>query len=306
MTRPAPAALALLLAGCGYVGDPLPPSLQIPQRITNLEVAQRGDQIVVRFVLPALTTDHVGLRFLKSVDLRAGEERIPVPSARPGPVELVVPAKDWTGREIVFRVRSESPKGRFSEWSNEVKLAVVAPLAVPANLTAVATAQGVELTWESPAKGFRVFRLGPGDKSAQQLAEPATARFLDESAAYGQRYEYSVEAREGASVSERTPPVAVTPVDTFAPAVPADLEAVAGIASIELSWAPPPDKDLAGYFVLRAEDESRFERIGDRIGTPSFSDKNVRPGTRYRYAIVSVDVLGNESEPSKAVSVAAP
>jgi hypothetical protein len=296
----------LLLAGCGYVGEPLPPSLQIPRRITDLEAVQRGDKILIRFTLPALTTDNVGLRSLKSVDLRAGVGQIAVPPARPGPVELEIASADWTGQEVVFRVRCESPKGRLSEWSNEVKLAVVAPLAMPVNLTARAVPSGVELVWESQAKSFRVFRLAPGEKIAQPVAEPAGPRFVDETTVYGQRYEYSVEAIEGASMSERSPAVAITPIDTFAPATPAGVEAVAGIASIELTWDPPPDKDLAGFYVLRAVDSGRLERLGERVGTPSFSDKSIRPGTKYRYAIVAVDLLGNESQSSEAVSIVAP
>jgi hypothetical protein len=296
----------LLLAGCGYVGDPLPPSLQIPQRILDLQAQQRGDRIIIRFTLPALTTDNVGLRSLRSVDLRAGEGQIPVPSAKPGPVELEVASGDWIGKEIVFRVRSESPRGRWSEWSNEVTLAITKPLAPPANLRAAATAQGVELSWDSAASGFRVLRLAPGDPSPQVVAEPASPRFVDAAAEFGKRYEYSVEAREGASLSPRSQAVSITPVDTFPPAVPSGLEAVAGISSIELSWDPPAEADLAGYFVLRAAGEGRLQKTGERIAAPSYSDKDVRSGTSYRYAIVSVDTLGNESEPSATVAVTAP
>ena len=36
------AAAAALLAGCGYIGDPLPPLLNIPARVTDLTAVQRG------------------------------------------------------------------------------------------------------------------------------------------------------------------------------------------------------------------------------------------------------------------------
>src|ERR1022692_4549195 len=82
------AAVALMLAGCGYVGEPRPPLAHIPPRVnvgeprpplanipprvSDLAVVQRGGQLIVQFSVPALTTEgHPIPRPLK-LDLRAG------------------------------------------------------------------------------------------------------------------------------------------------------------------------------------------------------------------------------------------
>jgi len=88
-----------------------------------------------------------------------------------------------------------------------------------------------------------------------------------------------------------SPPTCVTPVDTFAPAAPTSLAAIAGAGVISLIWEPNTETDLAGYLVLRGE------APGDTLQalTPlpivatSYRDTDVRPGVRYVYALVAVD-----------------
>src|SRR5579885_3098954 len=48
---------ALALAGCGYIGDPLPPLLNIPARVNDLAAVQRGGKLIVQFTLPRVTTE---------------------------------------------------------------------------------------------------------------------------------------------------------------------------------------------------------------------------------------------------------
>src|ERR1019366_9314397 len=72
MKRFPAAAVALMLAGCGYVGEPRPPLANVPPRVSDLAVVQRGGQLIVQFSAPALTTEgHPIPRPLK-LDLRAG------------------------------------------------------------------------------------------------------------------------------------------------------------------------------------------------------------------------------------------
>jgi fibronectin type 3 domain-containing protein len=91
-------------------------------------------------------------------------------------------------------------------------------------------------------------------------------------------------------------------VDTFAPAIPSGLAAVAGVASIDLSWAQNTEDDLAAYNVYRAVEDGAFAIYAEKIGVPAFTDAKVEAGKRYRYVITAVDQTGNESMRSAETS----
>lgn len=98
-------------------------------------------------------------------------------------------------------------------------------------------------------------------------------------------------------------PACVTPADTFAPAAPKGLAAVATPGAVQLIWNPSSEADLAGYVVLRAEapDETLQPLTPAPIRDTVFRDTSVRPGARYVYAIVAVDTAKppNPSAPSE-------
>ena len=127
-------AAALSLCGCGYVGDPLPPALNIPEKVTDLRAVQRGDRILIDFTIPQLTTEGLPIRKLGGVELQIGSESVPVQSTS-GTVHEVVPAGKWYGSEVVVAVRLLNSGGRPSEWSNRVTITVTQPLAAPAYLS---------------------------------------------------------------------------------------------------------------------------------------------------------------------------
>jgi fibronectin type 3 domain-containing protein len=302
------------LAGCAYIGPPKPPALYIPTRITDLRAAEYGDKIVVQFTIGALTSDGLALKSVKSVDLRVAVGNSPqmlqVPAKGPGPVDHYFPAKDWVGKQVTLAVRATGPKGKASDWSNSVTLAVGVPLATPANFQAVSDPKGVRLTWVgsfgSEAGGrYRIFR-GAGDAMPQRLAESDKPEYVDTAVDFGSPYRYFVQALVGElRQSGISAIVGVTPADTFPPAVPAGLMAVAGVNSIELAWQPNAEEDLAGYQVYRSASGGAEERIAGPVDAPNFSDRTVEIGKKYSYTITSIDRTGNESAHSGAVEVTA-
>lgn len=314
MTRAAALLCILWLAGCAYVGPPKPPALYIPTRITDLRAAEYGDQIVVQFTIGALTTDGLALTSVKVVELEVaggGSPRIlHVPAKMPGPVDHDFAAKDWVGKQVTLMVRTTGPKGKASDWSNPVTLAVGAPLATPANLQAVSDPKGVRLTWlgsfgSGEAGRYRIFR-GSGDAMPQRLAESDKPEYLDTAVDFGSPYRYFVQALAGElRQSEISAIAGVAPMDVFPPGVPAELMAVAGVNSIELAWQPNTEEDLAGYQVYRSLDGGAAERIAGPVDAPNFSDRTVEIGKKYSYTITAVDRTGNESARSAAVEVTA-
>ncbi len=91
--------------------------------------------------------------------------------------------------------------------------------------------------------------------------------------------------------SEPSPTACITPRDTFPPAAPKGLIAVAGDGVISLNWAPNSEPDLGGYIVLRGEAPGATLQplTRDPIHDTSYQDKTAQPGVRYVYAVVAVD-----------------
>lgn len=315
---------ALFCWGCGSVGDPLPPALHIPQRVTDLSAVEQGGQILMQFTLPSHTTENLAIREPVAIELRLG----PAPSpfaldaweagakaftdlpADAASVKYGVPCAEWIGKDVAIGVKLFSAKGRTAGWSNLVTLSVVSPLDPVRGLQAGNVDAGVRLTWQGSGPHYCIYRRTGDESSAASVGETGGAEFTDTKTEYGKTYHYSVEAfrSEGNvhAISERTPEAEITPKDEFPPPVPAGLAAVVSTGSIELAWERSVAPDLAGYRIYRAESAGSFQKLAETQEGPSYSDRKIESGKTYRYAVTAFDQLGNESDKSAAVSVTAP
>lgn len=88
-----------------------------------------------------------------------------------------------------------------------------------------------------------------------------------------------------------SPPTCVTPVDTFPPAAPTSLAAIAGEGVISLIWEPNTEADLAGYLVLRGDAPGDTLRAitPEPVTATTYRDTTARAGARYVYVVVAVD-----------------
>jgi len=109
--------------------------------------------------------------------------------------------------------------------------------------------------------------------------------------------------------SEPTPLITLVLRDTFPPVPPRGLVSIPGtLASqptLDLSWDPNPEPDLAGYRVYRLDlaDPSSSPRLltPQPLSGPAFRDSGVLPSHRYRYQVTAIDRTGNESAPSAPI-----
>src|SRR5260370_31040335 len=62
----------LFLAGCGSVGEPLYPALNIPTSVTDLTAVERRDKLDLNFTIPPRSTDGLRLKEIGSLELRIG------------------------------------------------------------------------------------------------------------------------------------------------------------------------------------------------------------------------------------------
>jgi hypothetical protein len=146
-------------------------------------------------------------------------------------------------------------------------------------------------------------------------------RTIDKNIRFGQVYEYRAQRVARVPLNGQTlelagelsAPVRVEAQDIFPPDVPARLAAVASVVenaaqtapqyTIDLSWQPVTDPDLAGYIVYRHQEtgeeggESAWQRISPAqpLVPPAFRDDQVQPGHTYRYAVSAIDQGGHES-----------
>jgi fibronectin type 3 domain-containing protein len=162
----------------------------------------------------------------------------------------------------------------------------------------------------------------PIEVKLRAKAEPADAGgTIDSTATTGQTFRYTAQrvrsvTLDGHSLELRSSissPVTVVMKDIFPPQAPSGLEAVPGGAnasdrSIDLSWTPNSDTDLAGYFVYRQEIDLNGAATGTvtRLNTtpvvgPAYRDQTAMAGRRYAYHVTAVDTAGNESVPSAQV-----
>jgi fibronectin type 3 domain-containing protein len=144
---------------------------------------------------------------------------------------------------------------------------------------------------------------------------------IDRTAEMGGSYRYTAQRVRTVSLdghklelrSFASGPATVVMRNQFAPHAPAGLEAAPGGArvedrSIDLSWTPNTERDLAGYIVYRQEIDAKGVAAGTAtrlnptpVAGPAYRDQTAVAGRRYAYFITAINTAGNESAPSEAV-----
>jgi hypothetical protein len=251
-----------------------------------------------------------------------------------------------TPRVITYFVELVNLKGRSAGQSNSAQiLAGEAPLAVE-DLTAEMSKDGVLLHWDPAPNGsspvairlVRTLLTPPAKKSDKSpLAQPVepleqtllveadahTDRALDSNIRFGESYEYRAQRVTRIIVGGSTlelagpisPPLRIDAINVFPPSAPKGLEAVASAGengsgpTIDLSWLPGAEADLAGYIVYRRDSvaNAAWQRISTQpVVGPGYHDPNVQPGHTYTYAVTAVDQDGRESARSAEASDTVP
>jgi hypothetical protein len=292
------AAVTCVWTGCGYVGDPLPPALNIPQPVADLRVIQRGDKLILDFTAPTLTTEAIGLTSITAAEAQIGKTAMILQTPKPGePAHIELPAGEWVKQEVTVHVVLSGPKGRKSAASNSVTLRVTEPLRPPEGIKAELHPEGVRLSWPVTGDAVTKYRIIRNPDASAVVERP---EYIDNTVELGKEYSYSVVKLGEGVESLPSTPVSIVPRDIFAPPIPASLNAIAGVDTVELAWERSVAPDLKGY---------RIYRDGQALGeteAPSFSDKQLKSGQSYRYELTAIDQAGNESARSSPVEVVAP
>jgi len=235
-------AIGLVLTGCGTPGAPMPPSLNLPDAVTNLSATRAGNQVSLAWTMPKRNTDKLLLKGNLPVRVCRKEDEgvcAPVdaslvfaPGAAGAFTETLPPAlATGAPRQLTYFVELPNRKGRSAGLSNAaVVLAGEAPAPV-ANLTAEVRKDGVVLRWTPDSPGapplshasIRLHRKllthQPDAKPKSQqgiLAPPpepvdqtllvdsgGTGRALDKEIRFGETYEYRAQRVVRVTISKR-------------------------------------------------------------------------------------------------------
>jgi hypothetical protein len=379
------AVLTVCAAGCASPGQPRPPSLNLPEVVTDLSAARVGDVVEMRWTTPEKTTDRLDVKGPMTAEIcritvsSAGSSgcdpvlRLPVLPGVGHAEEALAPVLTVDPPALLgYRVEILNGRGRSAGLSPEVFVASgLAPPAVD-QLRATATRDGAMLEWEKKDSaavveldrlpiGSNGVAIGPspakpastpssksfikkqgagaqrGSASPKKLVEtpPAAteARLrtpgqmadaggtIDRTAEMGESYRYTAQRVRTVSLgghmlelrSFASGGVTVAMRNSFPPHAPGGLEAVpggaeAGDRSIDLSWTPNTESDLAGYIVYRQEIAEKGVAAGTAtrlnptpVAGPAYRDQTAVAGRRYAYFITAIDTAGNESAPSETV-----
>jgi hypothetical protein len=345
------AALAgcALLSGCGFPGAPLPPSLNLPDPVTDLAAVRTGNRVLLTWTMPKRDTDKVLLK--KAIAVRvcrrqsAAELCMTAGSLTVAPVITgaftdTLPPELAAGppRTLTYFVELLNKRGRSAGLSNAATvLAGEAPAAVT-GLSAEVRKDGVVLRWtpgppepfptvvrlrrtlltppaakpqNAPAEGLLAPPPEPVEQNLLVESGEVRGRALDANIHFGETYAYRVQRLARLTVDGKTleldgplsAPVRVEALDVFPPAVPTGLAAVATPAengappSIDLSWQPGAEVDLAGYIVYRRVGAGQWQRISppQPVVGSGFHDAGVQAGHTYEYTVSAIGQNGHES-----------
>jgi hypothetical protein len=155
-------AAALLVGGCGTPGAPLPPSLKLPDPVTDLTALRTGNQVALAWTMPRRNTDKLLITGDIAVRVCRGQSAgkcVAVPGDRAFAPQAhatftdTLPSELAAGaaRSLTYFVELRNSKGRSAGLSNEAAvLAGEAPAPV-AGLAAEVRKQGIVLRWTPDA-----------------------------------------------------------------------------------------------------------------------------------------------------------
>lgn len=228
----------MAFVGCGMPGAPLPPSLNLPARVTDLAAIRAGDQVALTWTMPTRNTDKTLVKGSTLVRLCRNQSNSTPCSAiatfelAPGvngtfTDTLPPPLDSGLPRPLTYFVELDNRKGRSAGPSNAATvLAGKAPPAI-SGLTAELRRDGILLHWTpaspgTPPVAVRLQRklLTPPAKKSEQgpLSTPAepleqnlfvapgpqSDRALDTHIRLGETYEYRAQRVVRFTVNNQT------------------------------------------------------------------------------------------------------
>jgi hypothetical protein len=198
----------LMLTACGVPGPPHPPSLELPEPVTDLGAVRKGDKVSLAWTVPTETTDRLRVqqlgmtRICRSLDRNLANCADPVGMVAPPQLATVkrsdrraqtAPSKQaYTdtlplsvlrndpAAEIRYAVSVLNANGRTAGLSNQISVPGMPAPPPPADFRAQVTADGILLSWTGNLEStgvpqlqhvYRVYRREAGTNNDIRVAE---------------------------------------------------------------------------------------------------------------------------------------
>ncbi len=335
-------ASLLLVGGCGYKNNPVPPEYVVPEPIVDLRYTVDGKGVQLSWSYPVKTVKGTTVEDIVAFDLYRAVVPVdeyckgcPIPFTEPmqldggSPFDGKVRRKATyttsllrSGHKYFFKVRSRAGWWADSGDSNIVSFIWFQPAAAPQNLKAAAGDRQITLSWQAVTSHldgrrvdlpirYQVFRSIGGRGFAKIGSLTKETQYVDRRVRNGQKYFYTVKTMMiyknepvSGSVSKE---VAATPVDLTAPLPPRGVTAVRTAVGIKIFWDRSEAADFGGYRIYRrGADQDEYELLGKvEKEYTLFVDRNADTSKRYYYAVTAIDQASppNESEKSQEATI---
>jgi len=313
------ALAALVVAGCGKKGFPVPERLPLPGGIRDLTGEVREGILFLSFTIPqkdsagADIRDLAGFRVFKNCGTCVGgfeplrdiilEEKEGYTVARG---RLYIMDDDLkAGVRYSYRVHPVTQLGSAGEASNIYTITWQTVPPPPEGVRAKGQYERIELSWEKEGNLlYNVYRLRDSVYPLFPLnpAPLSGSFYVDSGLENGKTYQYevrAVEVKSGVRWEGTSARVSASPIDRTPPDAPRELKTEKRGKTVLLTWKKNTEPDLLGYNIYRITSGKTAKLNGEPVKDSTFPDRNP-PEVRYvSYYVTAVDVFGNESEHSK-------
>jgi hypothetical protein len=231
----------------------------------------------------------------------AREKEVGLDQGAPAQISESIPDPDESGVRYYVSV-GVNKRGRRGPASRRSAVPLGPAPSAPAPPEVSYDEKTITVSWtdEAADEGSAGVEVYDATTGKRLTAKPiTTGSFADQRLEWGAERCYALgrlsEIDRMPVESEESEKTCVTLKDTFPPAAPTGVTAVAAEGSVNLIWNANSEGDLAGYLVLRGAAGEKPKPITPKpVQETTFRD-TVPTGSRVTYAIAAVDKAGNVS-----------
>ncbi len=289
----------LFLIGCGYAGEPKPPALGRPLKVTGLSAVERGAKVVISFSMPLETTDALPVDAHPDVELRVGTAPNPWNEteweANSERVSVVVPEIPAPVRPV-RAVRRTTPLPKPAAAPTPI-----APLQAPAGATGASgsTQRPRTKAATAPSGSKRAKSTARQAKIEARIVAPVITASIDAAKFSGKLLVVGVRVR---GFKGRDDGISIVQLEVLPPLpMPVNLKATDAPNAVHLQWTAAAP---AFRIFRRQPADTDWVNIGEST-QPSFDDAAPEWGKPWQYYVQAVRKVGDgwlESDISEPIT----